>query len=514
MKKNFFCSLFFISFSFSFAQSVHRFKENIFTDIDSVRNINYGSAINIKNKEEILLADIFTPHNDTSAARPLILFVHGGGFQNGDKSGGYINLSRNYFVKKGFAFASINYRVGIEDPKTNEQYFEALYRASSDVQSAILYFKKNVSQYKIDTNRIFLMGSSAGSKAIMGAMYLPLSFITTNMKKQAWGNDVFSANQSAIYKNIKGVIDCWGALPDYGWINANSTPVFFVHGMADKTVPYDSSYSYHGFNYGALILYHQALKVGVPTGLRLFAATGHTLDNNPVKQDSALQEIGAWVYAQLASSNDTSKNSRLGVRRWERDIDSFAHDPMKNKYSANAILVTGSSFIRYWTSIKKDLSPFEIIHRGYGGCNLSDMCYYINRIIDHYSLKGVMIYVGNDIVVSKKDKTPLQVLEMYKYIVEQIRMKYPNIPIVWAAICPSVKRWAVWKEIQEANQLIKAYSLSNKNLYVIESPETFFKKNTQEPDPTLYREDTLHFNEAGYKKWTSFIQPALVEIFK
>jgi acetyl esterase/lipase len=514
MKKILFTCLSLIGFVASFSQIDQRFKANIFTTIDSVLNINYGSAINIKNGEASLLADIFSPKEDTSAARPLVIFVHGGGFQNGDKTGGFINLSRNYFVKKGFAFVSINYRVGIEDPKTNDQYFEALYRASSDVLTAIIYFKKHAATYNIDTSNIFLMGSSAGSKAIMGAMYMPADFITANMKKQPWGNVDFSIYQSSVFKNVKGVIDCWGAMPSYQWLNANSTPLFLVHGMADKTVPYDSSYSYHGFNYGALILYHQALSVGIPTGLRLFAGTGHTLDNNTIKQDSALQEIGAWVYAQLASPNNTYKNVKLGVRRWEKDIDSFAHDPLKTTYTNDAILVTGSSFIRYWSTIKKDLHPYEIIHRGYGVCNLSDMSYYINRILDNYTLKGVMIYVGNDIVVSKKDKTPLQVLEMYKYIVAQIRVKHPNIPIVWAAICPSVKRWAVWHQIKEANQMIKDYSAANKNLYVIDSPEVFFKKNTEVPDPSLYREDTLHFNAAGYKKWTSVIQPALVSIFQ
>jgi len=514
MKKCFFSFVIILSITSSFAQKSQRYKQNGFTEFDSAINIQYGSAINIKHIEEALLMDLFAPSKDTIASKPLVLFVHGGGFQNGDKAGGFINLSKKYFVQKGYAFASINYRVGIEEPKTNSQYAEALFRAASDVQSAIIYFKKHAQQYKIDTNNIILMGSSAGSKSIMASMCMPANFITHAMRTEAWGNEAFTSQQQSLLSNVRGVINCWGAMPDYQWIQSYSTPIFFVHGTADKTVPFDSSYSYHGFNYGSLILYHQSLKMGIPTGIRLFTGAGHTLDNNSLKQDSALQEINAWIYTRLLFPGDSLKPVRSGVERWRSEINAFDKDSLKNQYSQNAVLVTGSSFIRYWSSIHKDLAPYEIIHRGYGGCNLSDMAYYINTILDQYKLKAVMIYVGNDIVVSKKDKTPLQMLELYKYIVEQIRVKHPDIPIIWAAICPSVKRWAVWKEIQEANQLVKNYSAANKNLFVIESPEVFYKKNETEPDPALYREDTLHFNALGYQKWTSIIQPALLKILQ
>lgn len=496
------------------AQINQRYKHQLFATFDSSTNIQYGTAINLNNTSETLFADFFSPQNDTVAKRPLVLFVHGGGFQNGDKSGGYISLSKKFFVGKGYVFASINYRLGIEEPKTNQQYFEALYRAASDVETSIAYFKKNADKYRIDTNNIFLIGSSAGSKAIMGAMYLPPSFITQKMRQAVWGNIHFSALQQSLLPNVKGVIDCWGALPAYNWLKPGAVPIFCVHGKADKTVPFDSSYSYHGFSYGGLILYHQALKMGIPTGIRLFENTGHTLDNNSLKQDSALQEINAWMYARLASQQDTLKLNNVGVLKWQHDIDAFDKDPLNSTYTKNAILVTGSSFIRYWSTIKKDLSPNEIIHRGYGGCNLTDMAFYINQILGTHPLKGVVIYVGNDMVVSQKDKTPLQVLELYKYIVEQVRNKHPNIPIVWAAICPSIKRWAVWADIQAANSLVKNYCTADKNLFYIEGPEVFFKPNSNEPNPAFYRNDLLHFNELGYKQWTSVIQPALQKIFK
>ena len=56
-----------------------RFKSEVFSVIDSVSNIKYGQAVNIKGDKEELLLDIFTPpKSDTLQYRPLIIFIHGG----------------------------------------------------------------------------------------------------------------------------------------------------------------------------------------------------------------------------------------------------------------------------------------------------------------------------------------------------------------------------------------------------------------------------------------------------
>jgi len=95
-------------------------------------------------------------------------------------------------------------------------------------------------------------------------------------------------------------VNCWGAMIDYKWIKTGDAPLFCIAGTADKTVPYDSSYNYHGFKYGSTILYQHALRQGIATGLRLFYNAGHTLDNNKTKQDSALQDLSAWLFTQLS----------------------------------------------------------------------------------------------------------------------------------------------------------------------------------------------------------------------
>ena len=70
------------------SQAQKRYKEDVFDHIDSLKNIQYGTAVNIKEDNEALLLDVFTPPvQDTVKHRPLLIYIHGGGFQNNTKNG-------------------------------------------------------------------------------------------------------------------------------------------------------------------------------------------------------------------------------------------------------------------------------------------------------------------------------------------------------------------------------------------------------------------------------------------
>ena len=199
--------------------------------------------------------------------------------------------------------------------------------------------------------------------------------------------------------------------------------------------------------------------------------------------------------------------------RYAKDINTFDSLNTVEKNSDKAIMFIGSSYIRLWKNIREEVKYKEIIQRGFGGCNLRDVAYYVKRIVYPHNPKAIFIYVGNDITASEKDKAPDQVLEMYKYVVKVIREKYPTIPITWLAISPSERRWAKWNEVQEANALIKIFCKAKPNLYFIDSGAEFLGKNGQ-PITALYRDDKLHYNEEGYKVWGKNIRKQVKQISK
>jgi hypothetical protein len=485
----------------SIAQKSQRFKNEVFSAIDSLKNIPYGEAKNINGDSEKLLLDIYSPASDTLKKRPLIVFIHGGGFVNGDKATGYPMVYTVGFAKRGYVSSSINYRLGVEGPKSKIVYFEAMYRAVQDAKAAIRFFRKNAEKYGIDTSKIYVAGGSAGAMTALQLAYLDQNEVPNYINTSKLGSLEGSSGNEGFSSKVSGVINCWGAMIDYKWINSGDVPFFNVHGTGDKTVPFDSTFDYNGFKYGSKILYNRGLSLGIPVGLKLYENAGHTLDSDKNRFKNSLDEIGFWLYSQL----NKAKNSE-GVLRFEKEIQEFEKSDKTISYSSNAILVTGSSYIRLWKNIQQDLAPHEIIHRGFGGSNIVEMSYYIDRIIAKHDFKAIAFYSGsNDITDSKLDKTPTQVLEAFKYIVEKVRQKHPKTPIYYIAISPNERRWAVQDKIVEANELLKNYCQTTPNLHFIETMQQLLGKDGKY-QPEMYINDKLHFNEKGYKIWTEIIK--------
>lgn len=90
---------------------------------------------------------------------PVIVFVHGGGWDSGDKNfraGGadvYANVGR-YFAARGIGVAVINYRL---QPRVTWR------RQVEDVQTAVGWVHSHVLAYGGQPDRLFLMGHSAGA---------------------------------------------------------------------------------------------------------------------------------------------------------------------------------------------------------------------------------------------------------------------------------------------------------------------------------------------------------------
>jgi len=97
-----------------------------------------------------LLMDLFIPISPAKRPTPAVLWLHGGGWERGDKNG---NSGALMLAEAGFVTASIFYRLSGDSP------FPA------DIQGckcAIRYLRANARAYGIDPNRIGVAGASAG----------------------------------------------------------------------------------------------------------------------------------------------------------------------------------------------------------------------------------------------------------------------------------------------------------------------------------------------------------------
>jgi hypothetical protein len=199
------------------------------------------------------------------------------------------------------------------------------------------------------------------------------------------------------------------------------------------------------------------------------------------------------------------------VKVWEPEIEKFEQLDRTEKYPGDAILFAGSSSIRLWESIEKDMIPSHVIQRGYGGAKLSDFSVYASRIINSHPCRAIVIFVANDITGTEQDKTPEEVAALFKNVLKTIRKSHPVTPVFWIEITPTASRWKVWPEIQQANSLIKDLCSREKNSYFIETQKYFLNEKGL-PSDDLFREDKLHLSDKGYEIWKGIIKQKLDEV--
>lgn len=113
---------------------------------DVKRNIPYASPAH-----ERQVLDVYSPTGGKSL--PVVFWIHGGGWQAGDKSS--VQLKPQVFVDKGFVFVSTNYRLL---PSVD---METIIR---DVAKSLGWVHKHISEYGGNPDRIFVMGHSAGAQ--------------------------------------------------------------------------------------------------------------------------------------------------------------------------------------------------------------------------------------------------------------------------------------------------------------------------------------------------------------
>ncbi|HRA28287.1 MAG TPA: alpha/beta hydrolase [Acinetobacter johnsonii] len=94
--------------------------------------------------------------------RPLIVFVHGGAWMHGDKKD--YRFIGEAFAKEGFDVAVINYHLA------PEHIFPT---SIDDLSLALNYLNVHQLKYQISTEKVVLMGHSAGAFNVMSALYHP-----------------------------------------------------------------------------------------------------------------------------------------------------------------------------------------------------------------------------------------------------------------------------------------------------------------------------------------------------
>jgi len=273
-------------YSHSQAEKPTRYRDAVFTDVKVDKDIAYQQQVPDGIKKKYYLFDLYQPAADTAASqkRPLLIWMHGGGFKFGSKNTSEVQLWCTSFAQHGFVCAALNYRLS----KKNTLFkFKALVSGAADavedVRNAMVFFKQHAKEYRIDTNRIILAGNSAGAIVALQAAYSSPAELATLAEDS-------TINKPAVPTGkIAAVVNFWGALFNIDWLKKASIPIVSVHGSNDHTVPANTKGTSF---FGSIAIHKEADKLHIPNRLKVYEGYAHELAKhfNPLWTNKAAKE--------------------------------------------------------------------------------------------------------------------------------------------------------------------------------------------------------------------------------
>jgi len=301
----------------TFAQtpcSTGRYASNVYSSINTTSNITYGQNNSWSGASTTLKLDFYEPQGDTAAVRPLIIWVHGGSFIGGSKTDVDVATWSQEFAKKGYACASIDYRLGFF-PIDSANAVKAVVRAVQDLKAAIRFFYKDratTNTYKIDTNHVFVGGSSAGAITALHVAYLNdpceiQDYLSAGTIATLGGLEGTSGNPGYSTK-VHAVVSGCGALARYSWLEAGDVPLCSVHGTNDGTVKYNRGIVNPGtplmYLDGSRMLHERACAVGVENTFYTFPNAPHVpYAGSQAYMDTTLNFIRDFLLKQLGCND-------------------------------------------------------------------------------------------------------------------------------------------------------------------------------------------------------------------
>jgi len=180
-----------------------------------------------------LKLDAFVPPGD--GPFPAAVVVHGGGFVQGDKRTDMAPVL-DTLVEGDFAFFAIDYRLA-----PRHRYPAAL----EDVEAAFAWVQANASRYKVDPQRIALIGGSAGGYLVSMAgargkikpRAVVAFYAVHDFAARVRDAGRVNENQQQFFGLTDPRSPQWSALSPVTLVHAGMPPYLLIHGASDQQVP-------------------------------------------------------------------------------------------------------------------------------------------------------------------------------------------------------------------------------------------------------------------------------------
>jgi lysophospholipase L1-like esterase len=204
--------------------------------------------------------------------------------------------------------------------------------------------------------------------------------------------------------------------------------------------------------------------------------------------------------------------SAVSAQGWEPAIRHFEEQDKVDPPKPGCIVFTGSSSIRFWDTVVSDMKPLDVINRGFGGSEFSDLDMYAKRVVVAYRPSAVVVYEGDNDLAEGSPKTPEMVAGDFRKFVEIVHGALPGTWIYIMSIKPSKLRWNQWPNMKAANKMMQDYAATQQRVQYIDVATSMFDASGNLPGD-LFKPDGLHPTAKLYAMWTAQIKPILLQRF-
>jgi len=192
-------------------------------------------------------------------------------------------------------------------------------------------------------------------------------------------------------------------------------------------------------------------------------------------------------------------------RLWELTIQAFDREPV----TAGAVVFVGSSSIRFWTTLARDMAPLHVQNRGFGGATVAGVCFYARRILVRTpDPRAILLYAGvNDLAWGVSAD---RVFEDVARFLLLAREAAPTAPIYLLSLQLTPARPRSWPAVRRLNERMALLAeRSGGGVRYVDVAASVLDANGH-PRRELFVLDGIHMNAAGYARWTAILRHRLL----
>jgi len=506
-----------------------------------------------------LTMDIYKPSEEGVSNRAAVIVAHGGSFVAGakdDKDQKSIAYCDS-LATRGFVAVSIDYRLGVTvqgdlpapaagvtnafqlllpivlskepyDLTIDEvDYARAVYRGVQDINAAVRYLRAHAKDLRIDPERIYVLGNSAGAILAIENIYTNSEedFPEESYKEQKNADNVVirpylgelnaygvkKINGNAIDAHANGAVALWGATHNPMTLRYNKTPIFLAHGDADETVLFGTGKPMSNFSiaslipdeyadYASMLNGHLSLTIGAPVLYGSYVIdSALTVNNGSKKKPETYFVKGA-------------KHEFYNKSEYTEETQTKVFDFLYNLAKSDKIVRELAGVTIAKVNVDERDSLYAMIDGGYNGTdalNIAEDIKVDSVLFNRTFTKNAYSTITLPFSVNTSEVEGLSAVLRYNGIGNKDGQDVVRMKVMWAT-----EDWAETHNILDDKGNVKQYnhfSLNANYPYLVQmSGSTFNIMNDK--NPITLKKTTVADSSAdgwifrgtwGYKKWGS-----------